>query len=115
MITMSRARFAALVEDALDAIPAEFASRLGNVVIQIEEENPDEPETLGLYVGVALTERLSDYSFATPDTITIYRRPILQLCATEEEVADEVAITVVHEIGHFFGIDDDRLHDLGWA
>ncbi|SDI85617.1 Predicted Zn-dependent protease, minimal metalloprotease (MMP)-like domain [Frankineae bacterium MT45] len=115
MISMSRQRFAALVDDALDEIPEEFASLLGNVIVQIEEEHPDEPETLGLYVGVALTERLSDYSFATPDTITIYRRPILELCDTEEEVADEVVITVVHEVGHFFGIDDERLHELGWA
>lgn len=112
---MSKARFAALVDDALDAIPEEFAARLDNVVIQIEDANADEPDLLGLYYGVALTERLSDYSFAMPDTITIYRRAILAVCDTEAEVAQEVAVTVVHEIGHHFGIDDDRLHELGWA
>ena len=74
-----------------------------------------EPDLLGLYEGVALTERDSFYAGALPDTVTIYRGALLEMCDTEAEVVDEVAITVIHEIAHHFGIDDDRLHELGWA
>lgn len=115
MLDVSPRRFEELVDDALDSIPPELLALLDNVVIQVAEEDPDEPTLLGIYRGTALTERLSDYSFALPDTITVFRRPIVAMCATEDEVADEVAITVVHEIGHHFGIDEQRLHDLGWG
>jgi predicted Zn-dependent protease with MMP-like domain len=115
MLEMSAARFADLVGSALDSIPSELMKLLDNVVVRIEEADPDDPHLLGLYHGVALTERTHEYSFQLPDTITIYRRPILALCATEEEAAREVAVTVVHEIGHHFGIPDDRLHELGWG
>jgi predicted Zn-dependent protease with MMP-like domain len=70
---------------------------------------------LGLYQGIALTERDSSYAGALPDTITIFRESLLEICDTEEDVLDEVAITVVHEIAHHFGIDDERLHELGWG
>ena len=112
---MSHERFDALVSDALDLIPVELAAAIDNVVMLVEGRNPQEPELLGLYQGVALTERDSFYAGSLPDTITIYRDALLDVCETEEEVVDEVAITVIHEIAHHFGIDDDRLHDLGWG
>lgn len=115
MLEIPRRRFGELVDDALDSIPSQLLRLLDNVVVRVEDEHPDEPDLLGLYEGIALTERGSDYTFALPDTITVYRLPILAMCADEDEVAREVAITVVHELGHHFGIDDERLHELGWA
>jgi predicted Zn-dependent protease with MMP-like domain len=90
---------------------------MDNVVILVEDDPPDgEDDLLGLYEGTPLTER--DGGWATgslPDRITIFRNPTLAGCDTREEVVDEVRVTVVHEIAHHFGIDDDRLHDLGWG
>ena len=112
---MGRRRFERLVGEALDEIPAELTARMDNVVIQVAGRNVDDPTILGLYDGIALTERLDDYAGVLPDTIWIYRDAILEICTTPEEVREEVRITVVHEIAHHFGIDDDRLHDLGWS
>ena len=115
MIDLPRARFEELVSDALDAVPAELTRLMDNVVVLVEERNEEERDLLGLYEGVALTERGSDYGGVLPDRIFLYREPILAICDTEDDVVDEVAITVVHEIAHHFGIDDDRLHELGWG
>lgn len=112
---MSPQRFEELVSDALDLIPPELAAAIDNVVVLVEDRHPEEPELLGLYDGVALTERDSTYAGALPDTITIYRESLLEICDTEADVVEEVAITVIHEVAHHFGIDDDRLHELGWA
>ncbi|MEV4416996.1 metallopeptidase family protein [Catellatospora sp. NPDC049609] len=113
---MSRERFEELVADALDEVPQELLDLMRNVVILVEDESPSgEPELLGLYEGYALTARGWDYAGVLPDRITIYRNPILRICDTDEDVVEEVAVTVVHEIAHHFGIDDDRLHDLGWG
>ena len=112
---MTPQRFDELVGDALDLIPPDLASAIDNVVILVADRNDDEPDLLGLYEGVALTERDSWYGGSLPDTITIYRGALLDVCDSEGEVVDEVAITVIHEIAHHFGIDDDRLHELGWA
>ena len=114
-VRMTRQRFDELVGDALDLIPADLASAIDNVVILVQDRNADEPDLLGLYEGVALTERDSWYGGSLPDTITIYRKALLDVCDSEDQVVDEVAITVIHEIAHHFGIDDDRLHELGWA
>jgi len=115
-VEMSRDRFEELVGEALDEVPAELLGLMNNVVILVEDEPPaDEPELLGLYEGHALTDRGWDYSGVLPDRITIYRHPILRICDTEDDVVDEVAVTVVHEIAHHFGIDDERLHELGWG
>jgi predicted Zn-dependent protease with MMP-like domain len=114
-VRMSQQRFDELVSDALDLIPPELASAIDNVVVLVEDRNPDEPDLLGLYHGVALTERDSWYAGSLPDTITIYREALLEVCEDEKEVVDEVAITVIHEIAHHFGIDDERLHELGWG
>ena len=116
MIEMSRERFEELVGDALDTIPPELAALIDNVVVLVEDDAPDhDPDLLGLYDGIDLTRRGADYTMVLPDRITIFRNPTLEMCESEEEVVDEVRITVVHEIAHHFGIDDDRLHDLGYA
>lgn len=112
---MDPRRFDELVADALDLIPPELTVAFDNVVVLVEDCHPDEPDLLGLYEGVALTERDSSYAGSLPDTITIYRQPLLDMCGSDAEVVDEVKITVIHEIAHHFGIDDDRLHELGWA
>lgn len=114
-VEMSRQRFEELVTDALDLLPEQFAKAMNNVVVLVEEHDPQDPTLLGVYVGVALTERDSDYGGVLPDRITVYRRPLLDMCSDEDEVVNEVAITVVHEIAHHFGIDDQRLHELGWG
>ncbi len=114
-VRMSPQRFDELVSDALDLVPAKLAAAIDNVVVLVEDHHPDEPDLLGLYEGVALTERDTTYAGALPDTITIYRDALLEMCDSEQEVVDEVAITVIHELAHHFGIDDDRLHELGWA
>jgi predicted Zn-dependent protease with MMP-like domain len=112
---MPRQRFEELVADALDLIPEEFANAMDNVAVLVEDRNPEIPSLLGLYHGVALTERTSQYGGVLPDRITIYREAILDICQTEDQVVEEVAITVIHEVAHHFGIDDDRLHELGWG
>jgi predicted Zn-dependent protease with MMP-like domain len=111
-VELTRARFEALVGDAVDALPERFARALSNVMVVAEDG--DDPNLLGLYQGIPLTERRADYSAALPDKITIFRLSICARCRDEAEVVDEVRATVVHEIGHHFGIDDARLHELGW-
>ncbi|BBZ46793.1 hypothetical protein MPRM_40740 [Mycobacterium parmense] len=112
---MDPQRFDELVADALDLIPPELAAAMDNVVVLVDDRHPDDPELLGLYEGVALTERDSDYAGSLPDAITIYREALLDVCESDDDVVDEVAVTVIHEIAHHFGIDDDRLTQLGWA
>ena len=114
-VRMSPQRFDELVSDALDEIPPELTAELQNVVVLVEPRHPEESELLGLYEGTALTDRDSFYAGSLPDTITIYRDALLDMCETEEAVVEEVTVTVIHEIAHHFGIDDDRLHELGWA
>ncbi len=110
------AEFEELVSVALDGIPAELASLMDNVVVLVEDEPPaDEPDLLGLYDGVPLTERDTAYTFTPPDRIFVFRGPLTRMCETSDELVEEVRITVVHEIAHHFGIDDDHLHDLGYA
>lgn len=116
MIEVSPEEFEDLVAQALEAVPIELARLIDNVVFVIEDDAPgDDPDLLGLYEGIALTERDSRYAGILPDRITIYRTPTLLMCDSLEEVVDEVNITVVHEIAHHFGIDDDRLHELGYG
>ncbi|MEV7228491.1 MULTISPECIES: metallopeptidase family protein [Polymorphospora] len=113
---MNRERFEELVAEALDEVPEELLGLMNNVVILVEDDTPPgEPELLGLYEGHALTTRGWDYGGVLPDRITIYRNPILRICDNDDDVVEEVAVTVVHEIAHHFGIDDDRLHELGWG
>ena len=116
MVTMSPEEFDAAVADALDEIPAELMAHLDNVVFFVEDEPPaDEPEILGRYEGIALTDRPQWGGMQLPDRITIYRGPLCRKRWTRDELVDEIGITVVHEIAHHFGIDDERLHELGWG
>ncbi len=108
--------FEELVGVALDSIPPALARAMRNVVIMVEAEAPNgEPGLLGLYEGIPLTQRDTWYAGVLPDRITIFRGPILRRCSTRAEVVEEVRITVVHEVAHHFGIDDDALDDLGYA
>src|SRR4051794_20749311 len=117
MVDMSLAEFEDAVRDALDEIPDELAAMMDNVVVLVEDRSPEgEPELLGLYEGTPLTERGDFWAAGSlPDRITIFRLPTLAVCDDRADVVEEVAITVVHEIAHHFGIDDDRLHELGWG
>ncbi len=115
-MTMSAERFDDLVDAAFARVPAELTALLDNVALFVEDNAPsDDPRLLGLYEGIPLTERGHYYSASLPDRIRVFRLPILSVCATEEEVVQEVEITVAHEIAHHFGIDDARLHDLGYG
>jgi predicted Zn-dependent protease with MMP-like domain len=114
-VVMGRQRFEELVSDALDTVPPRLTAAMDNVVVLVEDRNDEDPSLLGLYTGVALTERTSDYGGVLPDRITIYRDAILDVCDSADDVVHEVAVTVVHEIAHHFGIDEDTLHDLGWG
>lgn len=116
VVEIAEERFFALVEQAFSGIPEELTKLLDNVALFVEDDAPaSDPGLLGLYVGTPLTDRDSGYAGAMPDRIMVYRRPILSMCETEDEVVREVAITVAHEIAHHFGIDDERLHELGYA
>jgi|SRR4051812_3223434 predicted Zn-dependent protease with MMP-like domain len=113
---MSRERFEELVADGLDTIPEALMSHLDNVVVLLEDDPPeDQPNLFGLYEGIDLTRRGWAYAGALPDRISIFRNPILEACDRPEDVVEQVAITVVHEIAHHFGIDDPKLEELGWG
>ena len=116
MLDVPRDQFEDLVSQALDTIPDELARLVSNCVLLVEDDVPPGTRSLlGLYVGTPLTQRGEWYAGVLPDRITIYRLPILRMCRSEEEVVEQVRRTVVHEVAHHFGIDDDRLHDLGYA
>ncbi|MDQ1246535.1 MAG: hypothetical protein QG597_903 [Actinomycetota bacterium] len=115
MIELDQDTFAEFVAEALAEIPAQLAAMMDNVDVLIEDQHDTEPDLLGLYEGIPLTERGDTYAGALPDRIMIYRLPILEMCDTVFEVVDEVRITVIHEVAHHFGIDDEALHDLGWG
>ncbi len=125
VLEMTREEFEELVAEALDRIPPELMRLMDNVAVFVEDE-PDpasakasgeefDPDLLGLYEGTPLTDRGEWYAGVLPDRITIYRGPTLRMCETREEVVAETEITVVHEIAHHFGIDDERLHELGYG
>lgn len=114
---MGRAEFEEAVSEALDRVPVELMAMLDNVVFLVEDEpDADQPNLLGLYEGTPLTDRDSGWAMgALPDRVVIYRGPLTRMCADTNELLGEITVTVVHEIAHHFGIDDDRLHELGWA
>ncbi|MCI7455868.1 metallopeptidase family protein [Actinomyces urogenitalis] len=120
------ADFEDAVGDALDSLPPDLAEAMDNVVILVQDEpEPDmlrredhdelgRPTLLGLYDGVPLTERDASWSLVLPDRIFIFKGPLERWCTSREELVEEITVTVIHEIAHHFGIDDDRLHELGW-
>ena len=115
-VDLSPDDFDALVDRALDELPEELSGLVRNVVVLVEAEAPpDDPHLLGLYDGVALTERPANHTGGLPDRILLFRGPLLDMADTAEDLEEEVRITVVHEVAHHFGIDDRRLHELGWG
>ena len=116
---MNRLEFEELVDEALEEIPQEFTSQIDNLVVVVEdrptpEQDPEAEGLLGLYEGVALAERGIDYYGVMPDQITVFREPHLELGLNRAELVEEIRRTVLHEIAHHLGIDDERLHELGW-
>jgi predicted Zn-dependent protease with MMP-like domain len=113
---MEAAAFEALVVDELDLLPDDMVDGLENVVFVVEDRPEDGSlDLLGLYDGLALTERGQYGMGELPDRIIVYREPHLAECDTEAELRDELHTTLVHEIAHFYGIDDEQLHEMGWA
>jgi predicted Zn-dependent protease with MMP-like domain len=113
MIEVEPGRFEEMVVTALDSLPEELGRLMTNVAVTVEH-GPGPPGLLGLYEGIPLTSRGTQYAGVLPDHITIYRQAICAICGSEQEVADEVRRTVIHEVAHHFGIDDSRLDELGW-
>jgi predicted Zn-dependent protease with MMP-like domain len=116
MIEMNAEAFEELVADELDQLPDDMLDGLDNVVFVVEDRPEDGSlDLLGLYDGVAITER-GQYGFGEmPDRITVFREPLLSICDDVDDLRDQVHITLVHEIAHYYGIDDEKLHELGWA
>jgi predicted Zn-dependent protease with MMP-like domain len=113
VIYIAPERFEEMVGTALDGLPAKFGEEMRNIAVTVEH-NPGPPGLLGLYQGIPLTSRTSFYSGVLPDRITIYQQAICAICDTEAQVAEQVRKTVIHEVGHYFGIGDERLRELGW-
>lgn len=113
---MDAAAFEELVIDELDRLPDDMVEGLENVVFVVEDRPEDSSlDLLGLYDGLALTERTQYGMGELPDRIVVYREPHLAQCETDDELRDEIHTTLVHEIAHFYGIDDEQLHEMGWA
>lgn len=112
MVEVTRERFESFVAEAIESIPDEFADKVVNVAFLVEDDS-ERGDLLGLYEGVPVTKRWH-YAGAMPDRITIYKDPICAMCRTEDEVREQVRETVVHELGHYFGLGDARLRELGW-
>lgn len=115
MYRVSEERFDDMVNDALDKVPDEFVARMRNLVILVRDYNEDNPYILGLYEGTSLTSREFDYSGHLPDAVFIYKRALEDYCSSEEQLAHEVEVTVFHELGHYFGLEEDELHHLGFG
>lgn len=116
-LALSEEEFQEAVADALDRIPDELAQLMSNVAVLIEEEPPpDDPDLLGLYEGTPLTERDGWWEAGSlPDRIMIFKGPLERMCEDPEDLREEITVTVVHEVAHHFGVDDARLHELGWG
>jgi predicted Zn-dependent protease with MMP-like domain len=113
VIDVEPAKFEDMVVAALDSLPEDLGRLMRNVAVTVEHD-PGPPGLLGLYQGIPLTSRTSQYAGVLPDRITIYRQAICAICGSEAEVVEQVRRTVIHEVAHHFGIDDARLTELGW-
>ncbi|HMR47668.1 MAG TPA: metallopeptidase family protein [Arachnia sp.] len=108
-------RFDELVEDALQDLPDVLVENLDNLVFVVEDEPEDGSDTLGWYEGTALTER-DIYGYGElPDRVVLFKGPLSRMCEDEDDLRDEIEITLVHELGHYHGIDEEQLHNLGWG
>lgn len=96
----------------MEDLPVEFRRHLDNVVISVQDEAEDDPDLLGIYIGQPLTERSLDQLVILPDQIILYQRPLEAACESEEELVEEIRITVVHEVGHFFGLSEEEIVDI---
>ena len=103
------------VRSALDELPPHLAEALDNVAVVVEDEHPDDPDLFGLYHGTPLPERSSERSGSLPDRIVIYRRTLEESFPDPAELEREIRITVLHELGHYFGVDEERLDELGYG
>ncbi|MDA3031453.1 MAG: metallopeptidase family protein [Actinomycetota bacterium] len=112
MEAVPKYKFDRMVADALGDLPDELQHVLDNVVVQVVNRHADEPTLLGLYEGVPHTERTGQEG---PDIVTIYRLALCDMCEDMDDLENEVFVTVIHEVAHAAGIDDDRLHELGWG
>jgi predicted Zn-dependent protease with MMP-like domain len=107
-------RFEQRVERAIASLPPELREAVQNVDISVEDELPEDPDCFGLYEGVPLPER-GDWAGAMPDRIRIFRLPLVESFPDPDELEREIRITVLHELAHYFGIDEDRLDELGYS
>ncbi len=114
-VEISDDAFDALVDEAFDEIPEALLDNIDNLVFVVEDEPEDGSDTLGVYDGLALTERDTNYFGQLPDRIVLFKGPLTRMCSDLDELRDEVAITLVHELGHYHGIEEERLHELGWG
>jgi predicted Zn-dependent protease with MMP-like domain len=113
VISVEPEAFEQMVAAALDGLPAQFGDLMKNIAVLVEHDRGPRG-LLGLYQGVPLTSRTTNYAAVLPDRITIYQQAICAICDTEAEVVEQVRRTVIHEVGHYFGISDERLRELGW-
>jgi predicted Zn-dependent protease with MMP-like domain len=112
--TVPSEQFESWVDDALDGIPDELWERFDNVAVFVEDEHPNDPDLLGIYEGIPLTDRW-DYAGALPDRITVFRLPLCAMARDPDDLVREIRITVVHELAHHLGISEEHLHELGWG
>ncbi len=124
MVRLTENEFEQLVVDVLDSLPETFLNVLDNIDVvieprptqrQLDELGITSGSLFGLYEGIPLTQRDSGYSIVAPDKITIFQAVIEEACSSGEEIADQVRTTVIHEVAHYFGIDEDKLDELGWS
>ncbi|MFV0427863.1 MAG: metallopeptidase family protein [Arachnia sp.] len=112
---VSEDEFESLVDQALRELPDELAEGLDNLIFVVEDEPDDGSESLGWYEGTALTDR-DTYGYGElPDRIVLFRGPLARMCHDADELREEISVTLLHEIGHYHGIEEDRLHELGWG
>lgn len=115
MTPVTQEEFEEMINDALDTIPDEFAKHMTNMVVLARDFNEDNPTLLGLFEGVPLPEQHSNHTGFLPDAVFVYKNALEAMCADVDELREEVKITVLHEVGHYFGLEEHELHELGWG
>lgn len=115
MTPVTQEEFEAMINDALDTIPDEFAKHMTNMVVLARDFNYDDPTLLGFFEGVPLTEQHSNHTGFLPDAVFVYKNALEAMCADVDQLREEVKITVLHEVGHYFGLEEHELHELGWG